>query len=100
MPSVTTSICVVELTLVSNLTRYPTLSPTLSPFSSLILIATDRAASLRGSSITIFLPASHDSSLSRKGTIVDLPAPGGACRITILFEARETLSEGIISSTG
>ena len=41
--------------------------------------AAARAASRRGSSITIRSPASHGSSRRRSGTIVVLPAPGGAC---------------------
>ena len=41
--------------------------------------AAARAASRRGSSITMRRPASHGSSSSASGTRVVLPAPGGAC---------------------
>ena len=40
--------------------------------------AAARAASRRGSSTMIFLPAAHGSSSSASGTRVVLPAPGGA----------------------
>ncbi len=41
-------------------------------------VATARAASRRGSSITIRPPAAHGSPRSASGTTVLLPAPGGA----------------------
>ena len=41
-------------------------------------IAALRAATRRGSSITIRRPASHDASSRASGTWVVLPAPGGA----------------------
>ena len=49
--------------------------------------AAARAASRRGSSTMIFLPAAHGSCASASGTRVVLPAPGGATR-TAAFAAR------------
>src|SRR5947209_8326661 len=44
-----------------------------------------RAASRRGSSTMIFLPATHGSSSSASGTRVVLPAPGGATSTAALL---------------
>jgi hypothetical protein len=78
MPSVTTSMRVSRLTLVSSRMRYPTRRPTGSPSVAAIRTATARAASRRGSSITMRRPASHGASSRASGTTVLLPAPGGA----------------------
>mmetsp|Transcript_334 Transcript_334/g.1313 ORF Transcript_334/g.1313 Transcript_334/m.1313 type:complete len:290 (-) Transcript_334:229-1098(-) len=82
IPSVTTSIRVSLLTLRSNRTRYPTVSPTLSPRISAIRIAAARAASRRGSSTKIEPPfpnqIGRESSIA-SGSVVVFPAPGGAC---------------------
>ncbi len=46
-------------------------------------VATARAASRRGSSITILPARQRFSANSASGTPVDLPAPGGACSTTL-----------------
>jgi hypothetical protein len=58
--------------------RYPTVRPTASPNVCAIRSATARAASRRGSSINIRLPAAQGSSSRTNGTTVLFPAPGGA----------------------
>ena len=77
-PSVTTSMRVFRDTLVSRRIRYPTVLPTASPSVCAIRRATARAASRRGSSIRMRLPAAHGSWSNTNGTTVLFPAPGGA----------------------
>jgi hypothetical protein len=78
---VTSSIRVAADTARSNRTSYPIVSPTRSPRSSAMRRAASRAASLRGSSTTIFpsIPASSSAGATR----VVLPAPGGASSTTV-----------------
>ena len=59
-----------------------------------------RAAKRRGSSIIIFCPVSQVSSSKASGNKVLLPAPGGACTISVFRAARCSLTLGIISRTG
>ena len=84
----------------SSLTWYPTVSPTGSPSLREIYVAQFLAASLRGSSITIFLPFNHGSSRSAGGTHVVFPLPGGAVSTTSLFAASARRISPIFSSTG
>ena len=65
--------------------------------------AAARAAIRRGSSITIFCPASHGASSSASGTWVVLPAPGGASstsRGCAASDARICGSSGVIGNGG
>src|SRR5690348_5297733 len=65
--------------------------------------AAARAAMRRGSSITIFPPASHGASSSASGTWVVLPAPGGASstsRGVAASDARMSGSSGVIGNVG
>ena len=62
--------------------------------------AAARAASRRGSCMTILRPASHGASSSASGTRVVLPAPGGATSTAALPPANACLSRGRASSTG
>src|SRR5688572_10771434 len=59
-----------------------------------------RAARRRGSSMMIFCPTSQGSSRRASGSKVLLPAPGGACTISVLRVARCSRTVGMISVTG
>lgn len=78
MPSVTTRILVAGPATDSCRTLWPIVAPGLSPRVAAMRRAAIRAASRRGSSITMERPASQGSSSSAGGTRVVLPAPGGA----------------------
>ena len=99
-PSVTTSMRVAGPLSVSPRTRKPTSSPTWPPLSTAIRRAAARAASRRGSSITIRCWAAQRSSSSASGTVVVLPAPGGACNTTRPRELSASRSAGRASSIG
>ena len=62
--------------------------------------AAARAASRRGSCITILRPASHGASSRASGTRVVLPAPGGATSTAALLLSSAARSRGNASSTG
>ena len=62
--------------------------------------AAARAASRRGSCITIFRPPSHGASSSASGTRVVLPAPGGATSTAAVRSASAAFRRGRASSTG
>ena len=83
IPSVTTSMRVARLTRVSSRVRMPTVLPTGSPSRCAMRCATARAAMRRGSSIRSVRPASQSLSRRASGTMVLLPAPGGACSSTL-----------------
>ena len=83
MPSVTTSMRVFGPILRSSRVWYPTVSPAFSPNRNAMRCAAARAASLRGSSMTMRRPAIHGSFNKRSGTSVVLPAPGGATRTAL-----------------
>ena len=100
MPSVTTSMRVLRDTLEPKRTRSPTVSPTLSFSVAAIRSAAARAASRRGSSTRIFLPAAHGSSISTSGTRVVLPAPGGATSTAAWLCRSAAVSAGSASSIG
>src|SRR5690554_5107220 len=100
MPSVTTSIFVLPETLVSSRVRYPTVCPGASPSCFAMYRAADRAASRRGSSIRIFRLSRHGASNSASGTLVVLPAPGGACSRAVVPSLRVCFSSGSMCSIG
>ena len=58
------------------------------------------AARRRGSSMTIFLPASQGSSSRAGGMHVVLPLPGGAVSTTVRLRASERRMSSIFSSAG
>ena len=60
--------------------------------------AAARAASRRGSSTRIFLPAAQGSAASTSGTRVVLPAPGGATRTAALPARNAPVSSGSAAS--
>ena len=62
--------------------------------------AAARAATRRGSSITIFLPRSQSASSSASGTWVVLPAPGGASSTSRVAEASVRWISGSSSAMG
>ena len=64
------------------------------------LQAAARAASLRGSSITILPDCSCPAASNASGTPVDLPAPGGACSTTFAWAATAARSAGSAESMG
>ncbi|CAB4612468.1 unannotated protein [freshwater metagenome] len=100
IPSVTTSMRVLLPIFRSSRVWYPTVSPGFSPSMCAIRCAAARAASLRGSSITMRRPRIHGSCSSRKGTRVVLPAPGGATRTALRCCASASRSGAMASSTG
>ena len=71
-----------RLTRVSSRVRKPTVFPTGSPKSCAMREATARAATRRGSSSRIFLPPIQWLFIKDRGTMVLLPAPGGASSST------------------
>ena len=79
---------------------YPTVSPTFSPNMNAMRCAAARAASRRGSSITILWPVIQSSCNRRSGTRVVLPAPGGAMSTECRRVVRASLSGAMASSTG
>src|SRR5262249_6676241 len=62
--------------------------------------AAARAASRRGSSRTIVVPASQDAASRAGGTSVVLPAPGGACKTTDWLVSTEPRISGSSGSIG
>ena len=80
IPSVTTSIRVLGPMRRSSRVWYPTVSPGFSPKRDAMRCAAARAARRRGSSMTMRRPFTQGSLMSRSGTSVVLPAPGGATR--------------------
>jgi len=62
--------------------------------------ATARAAMRRGSSIKIFCPPSQELVRRKSGTMVLLPAPGGASNSTLRRLARASASAGSASLIG
>ena len=62
----------------SPTTGTPVSTTTFSPSPRAMNVAAARAATRRGSSITIFRPSSQAASSNATGTRVVLPAPGGA----------------------
>ena len=74
--------------------------PTLSPSDSAMRVATARAASRRGSSMTMRCLPSHGASSNANGTRVDLPAPGGACSTTLRCATSAARSSGSAVSMG
>ena len=100
MPSVTTSMRVSRPTRRSSRVRYPTVPPTSSPSRSAMRRAAARAARRRGSSITIRRSSNHGSASRRSGTMVVLPAPGGAWSTADEAWRRADRSSSIVASTG
>ncbi len=97
MPSVTTSIR--RPGTASPRMRYPTLAPGRSPRLSASRAAAARAATRRGSSMTM-RPDTSPSLASQSGTRVVLPAPGGACSTARPAERRAAERAGRIGSIG
>lgn len=100
MPSVTTSILVLPDTLVSRRVRYPTVCPGASPNCFAIYRAADLAASRLGSNIRIFRLSRQGASNRASGTLVVLPAPGGAWSNAVVLLFRVCFSSGSMCSIG
>src|SRR5690554_208412 len=86
--------------LVSSRVRYPTVCPGASPNCFAIYRAADRAASRLGSSIRIFRFSLQGASNKASGTLVVLPAPGGACSRAVVPSFRVCFSSGSMCSIG
>ncbi len=96
-PSVTTSMTVSGETALSRRVRKPTRVPAFSPSRTDMRMAAARAARRRGSRSRILpAPASQRAS----GTVVVLPAPGGATRTAFLplpQQAVQQLGHGVVN---
>src|SRR5690348_15783813 len=99
-PSVTTSMRVRREIFDPNRTRYPTVSPALSPSVRAMRSAAARAAIRRGSSTRILRPFAQACSASTSGTRVVLPAPGGATSTAASRVSSAAVSAGSTSSIG
>ena len=99
MPSVSTSMRVRSETQESKRIRYPIVCPTGSPSRAAMREAICRAASRRGSSMRILLPAGRSCRIVR-GRRVDLPAPGGAETTTVPRSRRAWFTLSAIPAAG
>ena len=100
IPSVTTSMRVLGPIWRSSRVWYPTSSPGSCPINEAKRRAAARAASRRGSSITMRCPFNQLSLIRRNGTRVVLPAPGGATKTAVRRVANAARSSVTTSSIG
>src|ERR1700733_3749209 len=100
IPSVMISMRVLRDTFEPNRTRRPTVSPTRSPSVFAMRSAAARAASLRGSSTRMRRSLTQSSLARTSGTLVVLPAPGGATSTAQLFARNASVNSGTTASMG
>src|ERR1700734_1708256 len=100
IPSVMISMRVLRDTFEPNRTRRPTVSPTRSPSVFAMRSAAARAASLRGSSTRMRRSLTQSSLARTSGTLVVLPAPGGATSTAQLFARNAPVNSGTTASMG
>src|SRR5271155_2938615 len=100
IPSVMISMRVLRDTFEPNRTRRPTISPTRSRSVFAMRSAAARAASLRGSSTRMRRSLTQSSLARTSGTLVVLPAPGGATSTAQLFARKAPVNSGTTASMG